>query len=84
MESFKPSKKRCRSIQTQGDMETNKASLKLQINARFRGVRQIIDLNQNNQDLREYCSKIGNGNCFAAKSTRCKKTSKNTIWQRFL
>ena len=46
MESFKPSKKRCRSIQTQGDMETNKASLKLQINARFRGVRQIIDLNQ--------------------------------------
>jgi hypothetical protein len=47
-------------------------------------VNNIIDLNQNNEDLRSYCSKIGNGKCFAAKSTRNKKLSSNTLWQRFL
>jgi hypothetical protein len=39
---------------------------------------KVINLKESNPDLNEYCSKIGNGNCFAAKS------SGSTLWMRFL
>ena len=41
-------------------------------------LKKIINLQESNSELNEYCSKIGKGNCFAAKS------SGSTLWMRFL
>ena len=41
-------------------------------------VDKVINLRESNPELQNYCSNIGKGNCFAAKS------SGSTLWMRFL
>ena len=41
-------------------------------------IKEVINLNQKNEQLTKYCEKLGKGNVFATKSAG------NTIWMRFL